>query len=213
MRKKANSAERAGENNARTEAKARAPSSLNVAPKSSVSKPKHLSAASAPVARIASRAPKSLMKTSDLATRGSAPRRAPAARRGPAAAHRIPATALRPEPPAASRRSRSASRPRPRSLRAVLPRRPRPPRSCAASMEQIASGAEEAASASQETLAVATTTAATLVRARDRADAVRRRRKPCRGCCWRPRTRSAHGPATSSTMASARPARSPSSSS
>jgi methyl-accepting chemotaxis protein len=43
------------------------------------------------------------------------------------------------------------------------------------SMEQIASGAEEAASAAQETLAVATNTAATLVQARDRSEAARRR--------------------------------------
>jgi len=42
-------------------------------------------------------------------------------------------------------------------------------------MEQIAAGAEEAASASQETLAVATSTATRLVQARDRADAMRRR--------------------------------------
>jgi methyl-accepting chemotaxis protein len=42
-------------------------------------------------------------------------------------------------------------------------------------MEQIASGAEQASSASQETLAVTTATAATLVQARDRAEATRRR--------------------------------------
>ena len=42
-------------------------------------------------------------------------------------------------------------------------------------MEQIASGAEEAASAAQETLAVATNTAMTLVQARDRSEGARRR--------------------------------------
>ena len=42
-------------------------------------------------------------------------------------------------------------------------------------MEQIASGAEEAASASQEALAAATSTAVTLVRARDQAELARRR--------------------------------------
>ena len=42
-------------------------------------------------------------------------------------------------------------------------------------MEQIASGAEEAASAAQETLGVATSTAATLVKARDRSEGARRR--------------------------------------
>ena len=42
-------------------------------------------------------------------------------------------------------------------------------------MEQIASGAEEAASASQETLAVATNTAAGLVQARGRAESARER--------------------------------------
>ena len=42
-------------------------------------------------------------------------------------------------------------------------------------MEQIASGAEEAASASQETLSVATSTTNALGRARDQADTARRR--------------------------------------
>ena len=42
-------------------------------------------------------------------------------------------------------------------------------------MEQIASGAEEAAAASQETLAVANTTAATLAQARERAVTARGR--------------------------------------
>jgi len=42
-------------------------------------------------------------------------------------------------------------------------------------MEQIATGAEEAASAAQETLAVATNTAATMVLARERAEGARRR--------------------------------------
>ncbi|MEA2903322.1 MAG: methyl-accepting chemotaxis protein [Alphaproteobacteria bacterium] len=48
-------------------------------------------------------------------------------------------------------------------------------------MEQIATGAEEAASASQETLTVATDTAATLVQARDRADSSRRRTDALQG--------------------------------
>ena len=48
-------------------------------------------------------------------------------------------------------------------------------------MEQIASGAEEAASASQETLAVATTTAATLLQARDQAETARRRTESLQG--------------------------------
>ena len=42
-------------------------------------------------------------------------------------------------------------------------------------MEQISSGAEEAASAAQETLAVANNTAATLAQARDWAESARRR--------------------------------------
>jgi methyl-accepting chemotaxis protein len=48
-------------------------------------------------------------------------------------------------------------------------------------MEQIATGAVEAASASQETLAVATNTAATLAQARDRADSSRRRTDALQG--------------------------------
>ena len=48
-------------------------------------------------------------------------------------------------------------------------------------MERIAAGAEEAASASQETLAVATNTAATLAQARDRAETSRRRTDTLQG--------------------------------
>jgi methyl-accepting chemotaxis protein len=48
-------------------------------------------------------------------------------------------------------------------------------------MEQIASGAEEAASASQQALAVATTTAATLLQARDQAEATYRRTESLQG--------------------------------
>ena len=48
-------------------------------------------------------------------------------------------------------------------------------------MEQIASGAEEAAGASQETLGVASSTAATLLQARERAETVRRRTETLQG--------------------------------
>jgi methyl-accepting chemotaxis protein len=49
------------------------------------------------------------------------------------------------------------------------------------SMEQIAAGAEEAASSSQETLAVANSTATTLAQARERAEATRRRTETLQG--------------------------------
>jgi methyl-accepting chemotaxis protein len=173
MRKKSHGAERAGKNASRADAKA----GLLPEPPA-VPKPRPVPAAAAPVARIASRAPKSLMKTSDLATRASAPRRNPTAAPLPAAA----SYARRKPPPtgkAAGRQQKIEERiaAATEELASGLTEAASAAEELRRAMEQIASGAEEAASASQETLAVATNTATTLVRARDRAEAVRRRQE------------------------------------
>ena len=212
MRKKSRGAERAGKNGPGADAKAGRLPEPPAVPKS-----RPVPAASAPVARIASRAPKSLMKTSDLATRASAPRRNPAAVPLPAAASY--ARPRKPSPPgkaAAGRQQKIEERiaAATEELASGLTEAASAAEELRRSMEQIASGAEEAASASQETLAVATNTAATLVQARDRTDAVRRRHGNLAGAAagdLEPDRRL--GRATSSTTASARPARSPSSSS
>jgi methyl-accepting chemotaxis protein len=144
---------------------------------------RRISAAAAAVSRIAGRAPKSLMKTSDLATRTNAPRRAQAA---PA----IP----RPPGKARPRKSGAVFKPAERQqkieervaaateeLAGGLTEAASAAEELRRSMEQIASGAEEAASASQETLAVTANMAATLVQARDRAETVRRRTETLQG--------------------------------
>ncbi len=174
MRKKSDGAERAGNNGPLAEATARPRPNVPAVPKS-----RQMPAASAPVARIASRAPKSLMKTSDLATRGSAPRRTPTAAPLPAAASHT--VSRKPPPPgkAVGRQQKIEERivAATEELASGLTEAASAAEELRRSMEQIASGAEEAASAAQETLAVATNTAATLVRARDRAEAVRRRQE------------------------------------
>jgi methyl-accepting chemotaxis protein len=125
-----------------------------------------------------SRAPKSLMKTSALVTRAPAPNR-PGARPVPLAA----VTKARPD----KRPALAAGQPGRRQkieervaaaaeeLISGITEAASASEQLRRAMEQISTGAEEAASASQQTLAVATTTAATLVQARERAEATRRR--------------------------------------
>jgi methyl-accepting chemotaxis protein len=126
---------------------------------------------------VSGRGPKSLMKTSNLATRETVSKRSGAA----------------PTPGAASangrqRRSsapaRSATRQQKieeriaaatQELGSGITQSASAAEELRRAMEQIASGAEEAASASHQTLAVATTTVTTLAQARDRAELVRRR--------------------------------------
>ena len=126
---------------------------------------------------VSGRGPKSLMKTSNLATRETAFKRSGAA----------------PTPGAAStngrqRRSSAPARSAARQqkieeriaaateeLGSGITQSASAAEELRRAMEQIASGAEEAASASHQTLAVATTTVATLAQARDRAELVRRR--------------------------------------
>jgi methyl-accepting chemotaxis protein len=171
MPKKIIGAQRVGENRLGSEVgpdRSRSPSEV------AAGRPARHVGAPAPVAKPV---PKSLMKTSDLAPKGSAVRRSEV---GPS-----------PLPAAAKARLR-----KPAALDGAVNRKEKIEERIAAAseelasgiseaasaaeelrraMEQIASGAEEAASASQETLAVAAGTAATLVKARDLADLARRR--------------------------------------
>jgi methyl-accepting chemotaxis protein len=176
MRKKSNGTEGASEGRARLPADDR-PRREFRAP------PKQLSSASAPIARIAGRAPKSLMKTSDLATRGTAPRRAPTA--PPVSTAVAREQRRKPSVPAnsASRQQKIEERiaAATEELASGLTEAAAAAEELRRSMEQIATGAEQAASASQETLAVATNTAATLFQARDRAETVRRRTETLEG--------------------------------
>jgi methyl-accepting chemotaxis protein len=139
--------------------------------------------AAAGAAMQMTRTTKSLMKTSDLATRGRLSR----------------STGLKPVPSTAAVKARHGKR---SALASPAGRRQKIEERIAAAseeliagiteaasaaeelrraMEQIATGAEEAASASQETLAVVTNTAATLAQARDRADSSRRRTDALQG--------------------------------
>jgi methyl-accepting chemotaxis protein len=144
---------------------------------------KRLSAAAVPVARIAGRPPKSLMKTSQLGTRVSAPRRAEVAPRiQPAitkAQQRKPAAPSRSDGREQKIEERIAAATE--ELASGLTQAAAAAEELRRSMEQIATGAEEAASASQETLAIVTNTAGTLAQARDRAETVRRRTEALEG--------------------------------
>jgi methyl-accepting chemotaxis protein len=124
---------------------------------------------------------KSLIKTSDLATKGRAPNRfgplspAPAAearRRKPAAAVKLAGRSQKIEERIVAASEELASGITEAASAAEELRR---------AMEQIASGAEEAASASQQTLAVATNTATNLIKARDLAEMARRQTETMRG--------------------------------
>ena len=93
----------------------------------------------------------------------------------------IPSVQSRPVRLAASRRSKSASRPQAKSLHRGNYRSSIGRRRIAAGDGTDRHWREEAASASQETLAVATNTARTLAQARDRADSSRRRTDALQG--------------------------------
>jgi methyl-accepting chemotaxis protein len=177
MRKKTNGAQRAGQNITRSD--------VPYKPVPFQDRPKSQQPADAPVGttHAASRAPKSLMKTSDLATRGGI-----SARPG--------AKPLRPATNASSRQGKSSAKAHhpgrkqkveeriaaaSEELIAGITEAASASEELRRAMEQISTGAEEAASASQETLAVATTTATTLGQARDRAESTRRRTEALQG--------------------------------
>lgn len=177
MRKKSIGAERGGDKRVRAAIETNRPRSpAEPAP----SAPAHPPAAAW---RGATRAPKSLMKTSDLATRGAAPHRS-----GAGALPLTPRVKGRhrkfsPSANAAGRSQKIEERIAAASeeLASGISEAASAAEELRRAMEQIASGAEEAASASQETLAVATSTAATLVKARSLADSVRRRTETLQG--------------------------------
>ena len=155
MRKKTNGAQRAGQNITRSD--------VPYKPVSFQDRPKSQQHADAPVGttHAASRASKSLMKTSDLATRGGL-----SARPG--------AKPLRPATNANARQGKSSAKAHhhdrkqkveeriaaaSEELIAGITEAASASEELRRAMEQISTGAEEAASASQETFAVATTTA------------------------------------------------------
>jgi len=124
-------------------------------------------------AEAASR-PKSLMKTSALATHGSLN---PVSAATPAAAPSRPRKRRKAAPPQNDRRDKIEARVAAASqeLAGGITEATAAAEQLRRAMEQIASGAEEAASASHETLAVAGSASAALIQARERADAARRR--------------------------------------
>ena len=125
-------------------------------------------------AAVAKSAPRSLMKTSDLATAGRVSARRSVAGSAPAAKARKKLSAsadsgIRNQK--IEERIAAASE----ELASGITEAASAAEELQRAMAQIASGAEEAASAAQETLAVASTTTATLIQARERADHARRR--------------------------------------
>jgi methyl-accepting chemotaxis protein len=142
------------------------------------------SAVGDPALSMTSRAPaKSLMKTTDLASRGNTARSA-GARPLPAIAatngrHRktpVPSTAATRQQKIEERIAAAAE-----EMTGGITEAASAAEELRRAMEQIASGAEEAASASQETLAVAANTAAGLVQGRGRAESARERTDTLQG--------------------------------
>jgi methyl-accepting chemotaxis protein len=130
-----------------------------------------------PLKALATRGPKSLMKTSELGAARAGPRR-PSAQ--PASGlGSIPVQRGKPAPSNISSNRQQKIEERiaaaTEQLSAGITEAASAAEELRRSMEQIASGAEEAASAAQEALAVAVNTAATLVQARDRSEAARRK--------------------------------------
>jgi methyl-accepting chemotaxis protein len=145
-----------------------------------------------PIRPMASRGAKSLMKTSELATKGAAPRLTaagpqPSAAPGPArhGTPRLGKTKLgksslgksRAPTISAGRQQKIEERiaAATEELASGITEAASAAEELRRAMEQIATGAEEAASASQQTLAVATNTAAALLQARQRAESARGR--------------------------------------
>ena len=171
MRKKSIGAERTGQKGVRSDSGSDRSRLLTEASSERPAVPRD---AAAPAAN---RGNKSLMKTSDLATRGSTLRRAdvvPSPRATVAKARPRNASAstnLEDRRQKIEERIGAASE----ELASGISQAASAAEELRRAMEQIASGAEEAASASQETLAVATNTATTLLKARDLAESSRRR--------------------------------------
>ena len=177
MRKKPYGVERAGQKGARS----------NVERDRSLPQtqlgPQRLSGTPDAAAHFASRGPKSLMKTTNLATRGMASGRSGAAPASSAASANGRQRKPSPSASSAGRQQKIEERiaAATEELASGITQSASAAEELRRAMEQIASGAEEAASAAQQTVAVATTTAATLAQARDRADSARRRTETLQG--------------------------------
>jgi methyl-accepting chemotaxis protein len=177
MRKKPHGAERAGQKGVRSNAdRGRSRPQAQTGSEKLAGTPDAAS-------HVANRGPKSLMKTSNLATRGMVLKRSGAGLTPAAASangrQRKPSTSSG----AAGRQQKIEERiaAATEELGSGIAQSASAAEELRRAMEQIASGAEEAASASQQTLAVATTTAATLAQARDRSELVRRRTETLQG--------------------------------
>ena len=117
--------------------------------------------------------PKSLMKTSDLATHGKSARQFTAPPRSPAAAAKGRRTFASGDD--RNRKIEERIGAASQELASGISQAVSAGEELRRAMEQILSGAEEAAAAAQETLAVSNTTAATLAQARGRAETSRKR--------------------------------------
>jgi methyl-accepting chemotaxis protein len=173
MRKKSNGRHQSGRNMPALSAEAgRAPSAVSIG---SGQSPGHSAFASAS-------GPKSLMKTSGLATRGANIRRSSGTPR-PALGTTQSRRKTRRLASAGNRNQKIEERLAAASeeLASGITEAASAAEELRRAMEQIASGAEEAAAASEETLAVANNTAATLAQARERAATSRSRTEALQG--------------------------------
>ena len=169
MRKKSNGTARAGQPSSRVE--------INKSGQQTAAAAEHPVRTGIGVTAQSKQGPRSLMKTSGLATR-EAPIRRPGAALPPAPAKKTSVRRQAAGPAGSAGRNQkieervgAASE----ELASGITEAASAAEQLRRAMEQIATGAEEASAASQETLAVANTTSATLLQARERADVSRRR--------------------------------------
>ncbi len=169
MRKKSNGTVRAGQPNTQTETEKL--QKQTAAPSEQASRTGMAGAAPSKPG------PRSLMKTTGLATRGANSHRpAPVAFASPGkSAARKQQPAVRSVPADRTQKIEERIGAASEELASGITEAASAAEELRRAMEQIATGAEEAAAASQETLAVANTTSATLLQARERADVSRRR--------------------------------------
>jgi len=178
VRKKPYGVERAGQKGARSNVER----DRSLLPQTQLG-PQRLSGTPHAAEHFASRGPKSLMKTTNLATRGMASGRSGAAPASSAASANGRQRKPSPSASLAGRQQKIEERiaAATEELASGITQSTSAAEELRRAMEQIASGAEEAASAAQQTVAVAATTAATLAQARDRAESARRRTETLQG--------------------------------
>ena len=168
MRKKSNGTARAGQPNSRVE--------INKSGQQTAAAAEHSVRTGIGMTAQSKQGPRSLMKTSGLATR-EAPIRRPGTALPPAPAKTGVRRQAAGPAGSAGRNQKIEERVGAASeeLASGITEAASAAEQLRRAMEQIATGAEEASAASQETLAVANTTSATLLQARERADVSRRR--------------------------------------